>query len=360
MLASTSSDDSENSLDTIQQTWHEVPLNMKTFSRSMLRLAYELNISTTSNERALVEFKQLRDDTRRDSQIYCRQILPVAQQVIQNMSDYFDNYDVLTYDEWKEDLTSIHEEVIEYKYHCDILIQLHEKLMAGLKARLAKAKVSFKDMEELNEKYKKQMEELQSDARRLHNEGRNSRTHGMIWGIFTLGIGNVIGDAIADNKEYQARQKTIDATAKEAQMKIIAGASELCCNVLIPALGAFIEGLEAVSSFFATTEQNLGKIADNTVGERNSRRYFKKTQKVGKEINQGCRAFAGVLPAIRSDLAAIPENSSDANYVDNWRRDTMKEVRERYERKMRESGSMMILNKVMKSIAHIHIAEQHQ
>jgi len=340
---------SEKSLEKIQLSWHEVPLNMKIFSRSMLRLGYELNVSTTSNESALVEFKKLRDDTRRDALIYVKQILPVAQKVIQNMSNYFDIYKALSYEEWKENLKSIHQNVVKYKVTCDILIQMHESLMKDLKAKLGKASVNFKEMDRLNAQYKKKVQELEAEARSLNDSAQHSRLVGSIVGIFTFGIGTAIGEGVASNKQHEANKKVIDATAKQQQIEIISDASKLCCNVLIPALSAFIEGLETVSGFFSATEMKLGKIADNTEDEDSDFVYFKTSQEVGKEINEDCTEFAKVLPAIRSDMAAIPEDSSDANYVDMWRKNALKELKENFEKKTAERGLRKVFYRVLKS-----------
>jgi hypothetical protein len=37
-----------------------------------------------------------------------------------------------------------------------------------------------------------------------------------------------------------------------------------------------------------------------------------------KELKSLCQAFYAVLPAVRIDFEAIPDEGTDQNYVDNW------------------------------------------
>jgi hypothetical protein len=37
-----------------------------------------------------------------------------------------------------------------------------------------------------------------------------------------------------------------------------------------------------------------------------------------KELKSLCQAFYAVLPAVRTDFEAIPDEGTDQTYVDNW------------------------------------------
>ncbi len=49
-----------------------------------------------------------------------------------------------------------------------------------------------------------------------------------------------------------------------------------------------------------------------------------------KEIKIGCRNFYGVLPEIRTDFEAIPDEGTDQNYVDRWLEKQKKIIAESY------------------------------
>jgi len=343
-------DNFEQQVDAMQSSWSKVPNSMKLFSSAMLRLGTELNVSSVSGEQAFIDFKNLRDDTRRDGQIYCKEILPVAEKVVQNMSNYFDNYEEnMNYDDWKEDLDAIHKEVVEYKVTCDVLIKLHELLMCGLKNRLTRANTSFEEMQKLTSKYEESMTALYENAETLLSEADRDRIIGAIVGVFTLGIGYVLGNMSATAKTERAQLAVVEATAKDAQIGIIDQVRDLSVHVLVPALKAFIEGLTEVSEFFAVTEQALGKIVDNTIDEHSSIRYFNKTKSVARAINDDCKSFAKALPSIRSDMEAIPQDFSDRNFIDTWRENTIRELNKHYEAKMKK-GRLEVVKKVLLAI----------
>ena len=101
--SSPAADSFEERVDHMQHYWHKVPTYMKLFSSTMLKLLTELNVSTVSKEKAMVEYKRLRDDVKRDGQLYCKVILPETEKVVLHLSDYLDNYAVLDYEEWKDE-----------------------------------------------------------------------------------------------------------------------------------------------------------------------------------------------------------------------------------------------------------------
>jgi hypothetical protein len=78
----------------------------------------------------MVNCCSVRDATRRDAVVYSTKVLPLANMVVTNISQYFDNYLTLEHSEWLESLEDIIDEVTgvylnftscecQYK-HCDI------------------------------------------------------------------------------------------------------------------------------------------------------------------------------------------------------------------------------------------------
>jgi hypothetical protein len=55
----------------------------------------------------------VRDATRRDAVVYSTKVLPLANMVVTNISQYFDNYLTLEHSEWLESLEDIIDEVTE-------------------------------------------------------------------------------------------------------------------------------------------------------------------------------------------------------------------------------------------------------
>ena len=160
----------EERVEQMQHYWHKVPTYMMLFSSTMLKLHTELNVSTVSKEEDMIEYKRLRDDVKRDGQLYCKAILPETEKVVLNLSDYLDNFAVLDYEEWKDDIASIHRDVVKYKITCDNLIKQHKKLMGRLRGMLSRTNDAFQEMKKVKSKYKQQMEELHENAGRLKNE----------------------------------------------------------------------------------------------------------------------------------------------------------------------------------------------
>ena len=312
-----------------------VPVNMNLFTSAMLKINTELNVSTVSGNKELIEFKEIRDATRRDGIIYCKEVLPMAEKTITNLSDYMDNYESLEYDEWKEMLPEILADVIQYQDYCEILIRYHEKILTPLKQRAYLARANSDKVSELSKKYKQEVEKLFDQAKDFKEWADYSAKIGLITSIFSLGIGGVIGYITSQSYQKEAERLLVEKHAKDAQSKIVEEVSALCSTVMIPAMGNFIEGLTVIAAFFSGAKFQLQKMKDNAGGGISNgatKKYFIKMKSSAKKINRSCLAFAQILPSIRTDMAAIPEHPSDKNFVDLWREEAIKEITAKYEK----------------------------
>jgi hypothetical protein len=112
-----------------------MPRQMRTFSLG-LRSLYAENAVTGAQSGA--KFRDVRDATRRDAVVYCAKVLPLANMVVTHISEYFDNYLALEFEEWFEGIGEIIEEVEGYQRACALLSQMHENLMTALKQRQEK------------------------------------------------------------------------------------------------------------------------------------------------------------------------------------------------------------------------------
>ena len=163
--------------------WHVVPTCMTTFSEAIMKVNKELNFKAvmeadTKNE--VAEFERIRDDTVCDALIYEYQILPLTELVVMHLSDYLDNYEVLTYEEWKADIKSIHQEVTRYKVACDVLTKLHVNLLKGMKDRLSKANKHNEVTQNLDLEYKNKMNQLVKESDRLENKAERVKFIGKL------------------------------------------------------------------------------------------------------------------------------------------------------------------------------------
>ena len=105
------------------------------------------------------------------------------------------------------------------------------------------------------------------------------------------------------------------AVAERDQQRIMVAAGDAVRDHLIPALKNFIDGLETISSFFNIMYNELESFKNM---ERKQLRHYEMLKAKANEIKGGCRAFYGMLPAVRSDFKAIPTEGTDFNYVDGW------------------------------------------
>ncbi|CAH3160040.1 unnamed protein product, partial [Porites lobata] len=114
-------------------------MSMRMFSLSMRSLYVEKAVG--SKAEAAVKFRELRDDTRNDAMVYLKGILPLSTKFVSSISEYFEYFDALEFEEWCNMLSDILEETIGYRQLCETLLQMHEDILVPLKKRQDEAKL---------------------------------------------------------------------------------------------------------------------------------------------------------------------------------------------------------------------------
>ena len=98
--------------------------SMRVFSVSMRSLYVDKAVGTSTE--AARKFRKLRDDTRNDAMVYLKGILPLSTKFVASISEYFEYYDALEYEEWCDMISDILKETIGYRQLCETLLTMHE------------------------------------------------------------------------------------------------------------------------------------------------------------------------------------------------------------------------------------------
>lgn len=314
----------ENQIASFENTFHELPAQMRIFSLCMRSLYAESAVGSDTEE--VKKFRQLRDNTRDDALAYLKGILPVVSLSVANIGDYFELYVALDIDEWWECLDDVIEEATKYHESCQILIKLHEDILVPLKKREDEAKILYKQMEKLTEVFKR-------DAAKLRDEASNKRG----WAI-GLAFIPLVGAIAAPILGIQADSVLAEAVAKSENAQVNAMATKVVCDALVPALNSFIRGLEQVAGFFEIIMMELqsfkGKGQDAAIKKSQGQEtpmklHYKCMKNKATNVKKGCHAFHAILPSVRTDFAAIPFEGVDQNYVDKWLQQQKKVIEEK-------------------------------
>ena len=327
------SNEVQKELTSLEKQLVEAPKNMRLFSLSMRSLFTENAVGTSSN--TAVRFRKLRDETRNDAVVYVKGVLPVVKQCVSDIKGYFEYYQDLTIDEWWENLRYIIEEAKAHKEACEALIAIHEDIITELKKRQDDAKILVSETRDLSAEYEKKAKELQARA-----ETKSSWAIGLMF----IPVVNIIASPILG---MSAQTDVVNAVAKEMESKIQIAAATTVSNVLVPALTAFVDGLQDIAGFFAVIHQELETFqhkGEKAMDAENPKQIHYYTMK-GKahRMMEGCNSFFAVLPSVRTDLEAIPIEGTDQNYVDRWMESQMAVIKDK-------CSSQNLIKKLVKAI----------
>eukprot|EP00794_Sanderia_malayensis_P017325 gene17325-19058_t len=295
-------------VDTLSNELISLPTNMRLFSLSMRSLFTDQAVGGQSD--TAIKVRQLRDNTRNDAVAYLTCVLPIVTRRVAGIGDYFEYYEALTKDEWWESIEDIIEETKAHKEACKVLVKIHEDMLTTLKKRKDEASVLVIEMKDLTAEYEKKVQDLKGSA--------NAKT-GWAIGLAFIPIVNLIATPIL---LCEAQKDLAEATAAQKETEIQYAVSRVVADVLVPALGNFIDGLQQIAGFFEVIHQELRSFQQKgeraAEGERPKLLHYKTMKLKAKEIRGGCRGFYAVLPSVRTDLLAIPNEGTDQNYVDRW------------------------------------------
>ncbi|XP_063710646.1 uncharacterized protein LOC134839133 [Symsagittifera roscoffensis] len=322
-------DDESSHLEKLRDALLDAPVDLALFSGSLRRLFNEVNV--TGQDDATRTFLEVRDSTRQQSIVYSKEILPKTEEAIKMISSYMDSYSDLDFDEWAECLNDTLEELKEAKDVCEVLRHMHNEIIIGMKKNEDKAVVGIEKLEEMKNQYARQRQDLIKEARESKEKAQSTRFWGAVFGGVTLGISAAICEGVASGHDLESDRKTAEAVAKLQNAEIASKAVMLTSTELIPAIGNFIKSLEVCVSFINLSKTKVEKMI--SAGNHGAKqKYYKMMKNRAKEISELCEMFVSVTDRMRNNLAAIPENPDDKNYVDQWLERQLEEFAQKEER----------------------------
>ena len=295
----------------------EMPTVVRIFSLTMRSLYAEKAVG--ANDELAKRFRKLRDETRNDAMVYLKGILPLSTKFISCISEYFEYYEVLDFEEWCDMIADILEETACCRQLCEALLKMHEDIMVPLKKRRDSAKIMINEFKDLTETYQRQSKELKEIA-----------SNRLAWAqtLIYIPVVNLIAIPFLLKS---AGTNFDESIAKSKQARIAEAASITVAEALIPALEAFMTGLRNAAKFFSVMEQELSKLEGKAEKAKSEPKkvYYKLMNKQAKGMKSSCQAFYGALPDVRTDFLTIPTEGTDQNYVDKWLEKQKKTIQEK-------------------------------
>ena len=295
----------------------EMSIDMRVFSLTM-RSLYAGKAVGTDHQLAR-RFRELRDKTRDDAMVYLKGILPTSTKFVASISEYFENYEALEYEEWADMIPDILEETVGYRGLCEAVLKMHEDILVPLKKRKDAANIMVTEFKELTKEYERQKKELEAAA-----STKRGWAYALCW---IPGINAIATPLLAAGADSDVAK----AVAKGKQAQIAEAASITVGTVLIPALEHFIDGLRKAAGFFAVMEQELRKFEGKAEKAKDNPKklYYKVMNKEAKDMKSICQIFYAVLPDVKTDFLAIPQEGTNRNYVDKWLEKQKNTIREK-------------------------------
>jgi len=317
----------EKNMKDLHAQMAEMPEQMKQFTVGMRALYAQKAVG--GDQKEVKEFRQIRDSTRKDAIVYRDSILPLSKIFMINLSEYCDYYQALDFDDWSDNLEEIIKEVRSHKDICVLLINLLEKLIVPIKKREDEARKLSPTFENLKKKYEEKAKQLEERGASSARIASYLSAFGLaVLGLgLTSGVGAVIaafagigttGVAILGKQASAENMAKACAFTEQARVNDLA---TLCISeTLIPALKNFLAGLTTAAGVFSALETELTKLLrrGEMAGDDPKQLHYAMMKKQSENIQADCRAFLAVLPDVKTDLAAIPTENTDNNYVDQW------------------------------------------
>ena len=286
----------------------KMPDRMKHFTQALQSLFQKQDYIQSS-----AQFLQLRNRLRSDAVIFTTKVLPLSDLFVTHMKDIFDNYAVLTYNNWKEQLGDFIGEVEFYEKLCTLMIQLYGDLMTSLKQRQNEAKVNVLGIQKLNKELSEKLEQLKQEIEakehysELHRRKAEKVTFwGNVLAIPTLGISKLATVNKVERNQEKARKAKDDV--KEGlkkkvnalrELEITKQAGWITKEELIPHIEDFLEGLVSCATFFANTRAELELVEGYT--DVKLRRHYILMKSKAKQIIADCKGWVAAIPQVCKD-----------------------------------------------------------
>lgn len=316
----------KNSVKDLREQLQSMPVDMRIFSLCMRSLYSDQAVGT--NSEGARKFRELRDNTRNDAMVYLKGVLPLSTKLVSSISEYFEYYEALEYEEWREMLSDILEETVGYREMCQALLKMHEDILVPLKEREDQARLIVKELKHLQEEFERKKKELERKA-----GTKRSWAVGLAFVPFVNVIASPVLLAVAESD-------MVDAVAKGCEAKVQEAAAITVSNTLIPALKGFISGISKAAGFFSVMENELRKFSDKSDRDK-KKLHFKVMKTQARDIKSLCQGFYAVIPEVRTDFLAIPTEGTDQNYIDRWLEKQKKTIQEKCS--MRKIASKLLL-----------------
>ena len=307
----------ENEVKELDASIRDMPKAMRMFSLTMRSLYADKAVGT--NDELAKRFRNLRDETRNDAIVYLKGILPISTKFVSCISEYFEYYEALDFEEWCDMIADILEETTGYRQLCEALLKMHEDIMVPLKKRRDSAKIMINEFKDLTETYQRQSKDLKEKA-----ICKREWAHSLLY----VPVVNFVAYPLL---HVSANIDLVESIAKNKQAEIAEAASITVAEALIPALEEFMTGLRNAASFFSVMEQELRKFESKAEKAKSEPKklYYKVMRKQAEGMKSTCQVFYAVLPDVRTDFLAIPTEGTDQNYVDKWLEQQKKTIQEK-------------------------------
>lgn len=292
--------------------------SIRLFSLSVRSLYVDKAVGTSTE--ASQKFRKLRDDTRNDAMVYLKGILPISTKFVSSISEYFEYYYALEYEEWCEMISDILEETIGYRQLCEALLKMHEDILVPLKRRQDEAKLVISEFEKLRGKFAEKQKEFEAKAQ-VKTE----------WAEGLSSLVPVFGPILESVMQGEAAKDLVEAVAHKTEVEVQEAATTAVRDTLIPAIERFIEGITKASGFFSVMELEIRKFESKVEKSKKDPKklYYKVMRNQAGDMKSICQAFYAILPAVRTDFEAIPTEGTDQNYVDRWLEEQKKVIEEK-------------------------------
>jgi len=292
----------------------QLPMDMIKFSLGLKDLFSTKRVTEKAETK---KFLKVRDDVRKNAVVYSNKILPVTEEVVRAIGFHADYFEDLDFEEWSENLQEIIEDLEESEDRCAMLHYMHMTILENLSTTSDDANEALISMEDLKTKYEEKAEQLVAEARILQQSADGTRAIGKLFSGFTFGISILICDYIAENVDVSSKAKTTDSIAMDANAMVMAEASFLTKETLIPAVQDFINAVEAIRQFLVKTKETLKKM--HKAGDKGLKKiHYNTMKKKSKGLSDNCMKFLMLTDVIRHSLKSIPSEPGDKNFVDKW------------------------------------------
>jgi len=137
----------------------EMSVDMRIFSLTMKSLYAEKAVGTNVDLAKIL--RKLRDESRDDAIVYLKGILPIFSKFVPLISEYFEYYEALDFDQWCDMIADILADTVGYRQLCEALLKMDEDILQ----RKDQAMLMITEFRDLGEEYETQRNDLEAAAK---------------------------------------------------------------------------------------------------------------------------------------------------------------------------------------------------